>query len=118
MEQHLQTLKESHGFPEYLEYRNSCISKHYITKGVPTLHHQLFFPVEKLEDFKDRWIGFTYNDRVFSDVKLEEVEGKVIKSSKGYTFTKSKMSEPHICVREFTDKCKFETRNFIDSPKV
>lgn len=118
MEQHLQTLQSTHGWPEYLEYRKSCIDKPYITKGKPALHHQLFFPEDKLDDFKDRYIGFTYNDKAFNDVKLAEIEDKVIKSSKGYTFARNKMNDLHICCREFTDTHQFETRNFIESPKV
>lgn len=118
MEAHLKKLIESHGFPSYLQYNNTCIEKPYIRKGIPTLHHQLFFPDDKLEDFVDKYIGFTYNGRSFSDCKLAEVEDKVITTSKGYTFVRSKMSDLHICVREFTDKHKFETRNFVETPKA
>ena len=118
MEQHLQTLKVSHGWPEYLEYRNTCIDKPYITKGVNTLHHQLYFTEDKLEDFKDKYIGYMYNGRAFSDVRVASVEDKVITTSKGYTFARGKMSELHTCAREFTDKHKFELRNFAESPKV
>lgn len=114
----MQSLKQSHGWPEYLEYRNSAIDKPYITKGKPTLHHQLFFPDEKLDEFKNRYIGFTYNGRAFNDVKVAEIEEKIIKSSKGFTFAKSKMSEIHICCREFTNDNKFEARDFSESPKV
>ena len=117
MEAHLNTLKESHGWPEYLEYRNSAIDKPYITKGKPTLHHQLLFPADKLDEFKDRYVGFMYNGRAFNDMKLAEIEDKVIKSSKGYTFATGKMSELHICCREFLDTHNFETRAFVESPK-
>ena len=118
MEQHLQTLKESHGWPEYLEYRNTAIDKPFITKGKTTIHHQLFFPEDKLEMFKDRYISYTYNGRDYNDVKIAEIEDKVIKTSKGYTFARSKISELHMCCREYLDTHKIETRNFIESPKV
>ena len=118
MEQHLVTLKESHGWPEFLAYRNTAIDKPYITKRVPAIHHQLFFPVDKLDNFKDRYIGFDYNDRTFSDVKVQEIDEHVIKSSKGYTFAKNKMFDLHVCCREFINTQKFETRQFLEYPKV
>ena len=118
MEAHLKFLQESHGWLAYLEYKGTSIDKPYIKKGKHTIHFQLFFPEDKIDEFKDRYIGFMYNDRSFSDVKLAEIEDRIIKSSKGYTFVRDKMSELHVCCRHWVSDSRFETRNFNESPKV
>ena len=118
MEQHLQLLKEQHGYPECLEYKNSAIDKPFIRIGKPALYHQLFFSVDKLDEFKNAWVSFDYNGRTFNDVKLAEVEDKVIKTNKGYTFVRNKMTEIHMCCREWPDSHKFECRDFQECPKA
>ena len=116
MESHLQILQDTCGYPAYLEYKSSCIDKPFIRTGKPALYHQLFFPSDKLDEWTNQYVGFDYNGRSYSDVKIAESDGKIIKTSKGYTFCKNKMSELHTCVREWEGR--FETRKFIDSPKV
>ena len=118
MEQHLQVLKQNHGFPECLEYKQSCIDKPHIRTGKAALFHQLFFPAEQLETFKNRYISFDYNGRTFIDVMLAEVEDRIIKTNKDYIFARSKMSELHICCREWPDSHRFEIRDFAECPKA
>ena len=116
MEAHLKILQASHGYPDYLSYKNTCIDKPYIRTGKPALHHQLFFPIERLEEWKGKCVGFDYNGRSYNDVKLAATDGKVITIGKGYVFVKDKLSELHTTVRERDGR--FETRPFSETPKV
>ena len=70
VEGNLRILVELRRWQSYLQSNHKCIDEPY-TRGTPTLPHQVFSPEYTLDEGKDQYIVFTYNNKAFNDVNIQ-----------------------------------------------